>query len=116
MVYSLEEIKERIKPVAEKYGIPAIYIFGSYAREDATDDSDVDLLIDTTGVKGFFVIGGIYNDLEEALGKPIDMVTLGAFNQSSDLDFVSRVLKDRRLIYECFRERSSNSETYIRAL
>ena len=99
MVYSLEEIKERIKPVAEKYGIPAIYIFGSYAREDATDDSDVDLLIDTTGVKGFFVIGGIYSNLEEALGKPIDMITLGAFNQSNDLDFVSRVLKDRRLIY-----------------
>lgn len=98
MVYSLEEIKERIKPVAEKYGIPAIYIFGSYAREDATDDSDVDLLIDTTGVKGFFVIGGIYNDLEEALGKSIDMITLGAFYQNNE-DFVSRVLEDRRLIY-----------------
>ena len=51
MVYTIDEITARITPVAEKYGIPAVYLFGSYARGTATEDSDVDLLIDMTGVR-----------------------------------------------------------------
>ena len=42
-VYTLEEIAERIAPVARKYNIPKVYVFGSYARGEADPDSDVDL-------------------------------------------------------------------------
>ena len=37
MIYTLDEIKKRILPVIEKYGIPAMYLFGSYARGEATE-------------------------------------------------------------------------------
>lgn len=37
MVYSVEELRERIVPVTKKYKIPAVYLFGSYARNEATD-------------------------------------------------------------------------------
>lgn len=47
MIYTAEEIRRRIIPVAVRYRWKAVYLFGSYARGEATDESDIDLLIDT---------------------------------------------------------------------
>lgn len=47
MIYTAEEIRRRITPVAVRYRLKAVYLFGSYARGEATDESDIDLLIDT---------------------------------------------------------------------
>lgn len=47
MIYTAEEIRRRITPVAVRYRLKAGYLFGSYARGEATDESDIDLLIDT---------------------------------------------------------------------
>ena len=44
MLFTIEEIKHRVRPVAEKYSLRAVYIFGSYARNEANADSDVDIL------------------------------------------------------------------------
>ena len=49
MVYTLDEIKKRVFPVIQKYNIPAMYLFGSYARGETTEESDLDFLVDTTG-------------------------------------------------------------------
>lgn len=51
MVYTIQEIRSKVLPILEKYRIPAMYLFGSYARGDATEDSDLDFLIDTTGTE-----------------------------------------------------------------
>ena len=51
MVYTLDEIRRRVQPVAEKYHLKAVYVFGSYARGDAREDSDVDLLVDLAGAE-----------------------------------------------------------------
>jgi predicted nucleotidyltransferase len=66
MVYTIEQLKERVIPVAVKYQLRAVYLFGSYAKGEATDESDVDILVDKTGstVKGWIMaysrpIGGI---------------------------------------------------------
>lgn len=47
MIYTAEEIRRGITPVAVRYRLKAVYLFGSYARGEATDESDIDLLIDT---------------------------------------------------------------------
>jgi len=105
MVYTLDEIARRVRPVAEKYKLHAVYVFGSYARGEARVDSDVDLLVDTTGadLSGFFAIGGLYNDLEEALGKKIDVVTTDTLTQPcrrmSDQLFHEMVNRERRELY-----------------
>ena len=85
MVYTVEQIRKLITPVALKYNLPAVYIFGSYARGDATDDSDIDILVDRTGtnLKSLFDMGGLYNDLNEVLGKQIDLITTAALEQKS---------------------------------
>ena len=85
MVYSIEQLKERIVPIAIKYNLPAVYLFGSYARGEANDDSDVDILVDRTGtqLKGMFAMGGLYNDLCNVVEKSIDLVTTGVLEQES---------------------------------
>ncbi|MCL2158408.1 MAG: nucleotidyltransferase domain-containing protein [Oscillospiraceae bacterium] len=85
MVYTIEQLKERIAPIAKKYNLPAVYVFGSYARGEATEDSDVDILVDkaNTVLKGMFAMGGLYNDLSEAIEKRIDLVSVGALEQES---------------------------------
>ena len=44
-ILTLERIAEIVKPVAEKYQVEAIYLFGSYARGEATAESDLDFLV-----------------------------------------------------------------------
>lgn len=48
-------------PIAKKYNLRAVYLFGSCARGEANRDSDIDLLIDSTGstIKGLFDMGGL---------------------------------------------------------
>ena len=105
MVYTLDEIARRIRPVAAKYRLKAVYVFGSYARGEAREDSDIDLLVDLTGadLSGFFAIGGLYNDLEAALEKEIDFVTTESLEQPSrrmsDKLFQELVNQERREIY-----------------
>ncbi|MBD5129657.1 MAG: nucleotidyltransferase [Ruminococcaceae bacterium] len=98
-VYSFEEIAERVRPVAEKYGLKSVYLFGSYARGDADDDSDVDLLVDAENVHGFRFFG-MYDEFCTALEKQVDMVTLRTLEQERGTSygkrFVQAVELDRR--------------------
>lgn len=88
-------------PILEKYRIPAMYLFGSYARGNASEDSDMDFLIDTTGtdLTSLLRLGALYCDLEEVFQKPIDLITIGAIMQEStmesDIDFRNAVLRER---------------------
>ncbi len=85
MIYSVEELKRRIEPIAEKYGLREVYLFGSYARSEATEQSDVDILIDRTGskIRGMFEMGGLYEDLCASIGKEVDLVTTQTLEQAS---------------------------------
>ena len=106
MVYTIDEIKEIIKPIAEKYRLLAVYLFGSYARGTANEQSDVDLIVDTTGtqLKSLFTLGALYNDLEEALGKRIDLVTVSSLQQRlqipSEEAFRDNVWKEKVSLYD----------------
>lgn len=88
MIYTIEDLKRIVQPIVRKYRIPAIYLFGSYARGTATEDSDVDLLVDTTGtaLTSLLRLGELYCDLEEALGKRIDLLTVSAIMQESSME------------------------------
>lgn len=85
MVYTVEELKRRVMPVAKKYNLQAVYLFGSYARNEATEQSDVDLLIDRTGstIRGMFEMGGLYEDLCASIRKDVDLVTTQTLEQAS---------------------------------
>lgn len=101
MIYTIEQIKEIIAPIAQKYHIPAIYLFGSYARGTASEASDLDFLVDTagTGLTSLLKLGALYVDLETAFKKPIDLITVSSIEQPPqspcDLSFRHAVLKER---------------------
>ena len=105
MIYSIEEIKSIVTPIAQRHGIPAVFLFGSYARGTATEKSDVDLLIDTRGteIRTLLQLGAVYCELEEALQKPIDLVTVRALEQPGQGAHAARfrdaVEKERTPLY-----------------
>ncbi|MBO6210611.1 MAG: nucleotidyltransferase domain-containing protein, partial [Schwartzia sp.] len=43
---TIDRIKRMIQPICEKYGVERLFLFGSYARNEATEKSDVDFRID----------------------------------------------------------------------
>ena len=105
MIYTLEQLKELIAPIAEKYRLSAVYLFGSYARGTAKEASDVDLLVDTTGTSltSLFALGALYCDLEDALQKRVDLITISALQQRAQLhseqDFRQTVMRERVKLY-----------------
>ena len=66
----LREHKERL---VEKYGLTKLGLFGSFARGDATDESDVDLCFDTARVEPF-VATHLKKECEEILHRSVDIV------------------------------------------
>jgi len=96
MVYTIDQIKQITRPIAAAYGVKSMRLFGSYARGEATESSDVDILVDRGDIRSGFVLGGLYADLRDSLRKELDMVT----TQGADAEFLSRIQKEEVLIYE----------------
>lgn len=78
----LEKMKEKIKPVAKKYNLAYVWIFGSYAKKKQKKDSDVDIIVRTEDVLGGFKIVEVKFALEEALEKQVDIITTGSIRVS----------------------------------
>ncbi len=77
-ILTIKEIKTRIKPVIDKYKIKEVYLFGSYARGEATPDSDVDIYCSSGDVGTLYDEVDFIEELEKALGKKVDLVTIGS--------------------------------------
>lgn len=105
MIYTVEEIRDLIYPIARKYGVPAVFLFGSYARGTANEESDIDLLVDTTGtaLKSLITLGALYCELEDTFEKSVDLITVSALNQKeqmpSEADFRRTVMQERVVVY-----------------
>ena len=86
------------------YGVSKANLFGYYARGEADENSDIDLRIDRGKVKSMFGLGALYEELSQALKKPVDLVTTEALyhsaNQTRTKRFYTGIRKDERLIYE----------------
>ena len=92
---SIPRIRECIAPICKKYPIRKAYLFGSYARGNATEKSDVDLRIEGD-IKSFFMLGGIYSELSDALGAELDLLSRLPDSKA----FRENLKKDEVLLYE----------------
>jgi predicted nucleotidyltransferase len=72
---NLREKREQILKLAGEYRTENVRIFGSVARGDNTEKSDVDLLIRTQPGCSLLDLGGFLEDLRDLLGCPVDIVT-----------------------------------------
>ena len=84
-MYSITDIREAVIPVAIAYGLKRVYLFGSYAKGTATDDSDVDLLIEKGKKLSLIGISGIMQAVSETLKIPVDIITTVSLEQDEDM-------------------------------
>ena len=73
-IYTIKEIKNIIKPILNKYGITEIYLFGSYARGEAKETSDIDIYCDKGNIKTLIDQGLLEDELETSLNKKVDII------------------------------------------
>jgi uncharacterized protein len=81
MVDLLREKRQQILEVARRHGVTTVRVFGSMARGDARPDSDVDLLVDVGANVTPWFPGGLIVDLEELLGRRVQVVTVPGLDE-----------------------------------
>lgn len=77
----LKDKREEILRIAAKHGVRNIRVFGSVVRGEATDSSDIDLLIEVEGPTPPWFPGGLVADLEDLLGRNVDVVEPDAIRE-----------------------------------
>ena len=98
-VLTLEEIRSELQEICKDSSVRRIWIFGSYARNEADSESDLDLLVDLEKALDIERFDSIHD-------VKIDLMSLSLFNRKMQSDlrfnksFVERVLNERILIYE----------------
>jgi len=90
----IEEIREKILPVLKHYDVIRAAIFGSFARGEMKENSDVDILVEFGGEKSLLDLAGLKIELEESLGRKVDVLT---YNSLHPL-LKERVLSEQKVI------------------
>ena len=93
---TIDEIKGLIQPVAQKYGVDRVFLFGSYARGDAKPGSDIDIRIDSGAIRDFFELAGFHLDLEDVFSESVDVLTTASLEEK----FLSRIANEEVILYE----------------
>ena len=94
----IANLKKVIRPIAKKYGAEAIYLFGSRALGDYRPDSDYDFYVKKGKIRGYFALGGLFEEIKEAVKADIDLVSLD--EEELDEYLKEAIRKDGILLYE----------------
>jgi len=94
-MYTINEIKTIISPIAAKHGVNKVYLFGSYAKKQANANSDIDIRIDRGDIRTLFQLSGFRLEIEDALSVPVDVIT----SDGTERDFLQAIQNDEVLIY-----------------
>lgn len=95
-IFTIKDIEILVKPIAEKYKVKEIYLFGSYARGEADENSDLDFLV--FGGEHFkrTMIFSFAEELRMILKKDVDVFEINEIN--SDSNFYNQIMKERMYI------------------
>ncbi|WP_277291633.1 nucleotidyltransferase family protein [Streptococcus orisratti] len=74
MVYTIEEIKNKVYPIAQEYNLSKLYLFGSYSRGEADNQSDIDLVYAFDNEQDAFNRTKVYRYLIEAFDCDVDVI------------------------------------------
>jgi len=92
----IQQLKTKIVPILKKYGVLRAGVFGSYARGEATKKSDIDFYLIYGPRTTLFTIGGIRYDLEQKLGREVDL----ADGKMLRKEFKPYIMRDLKIFYE----------------
>ena len=94
MILKIDDIKSAIDKTLQKYGVKKAALFGSIVRGEATGDSDIDILVEFEGRIGLFELAGLKLELEEILGKKVDVITYDSLHPL----LKKRILHEQKVI------------------
>ena len=94
-VMSFDELREIVAPIAERYGILRMFLFGSRARGDFDEDSDYDFIILCPEGMGLIGLTNFRNELMRALDSSVDFAYEGFLTDG----FNTLVGSDKVLVY-----------------
>lgn len=95
-VFTMEQIAAAVKPLADKYRVKEIYLFGSYARGEAEENSDLDFLVFGGEMFRRTMIFALAEDLREVLKKNVDVFEITEVNPDSN--FYQTIMKEKVLV------------------
>lgn len=95
----IKYVSKLVTPIAKKYGADRVALFGSKAKNTATETSDYDFVISKGNIQSLFQLASFIDELEKALGTNIDVIT----DTSNDIEFLEQIKKDEVVIYESER-------------
>lgn len=93
---TIAQIREKVTPILERYHATKAGVFGSFARGDVRFRSDIDILVDFPEPIGLFKFVGLKQELEELLGRKVDLVQYEAIKPR----IKDRILAEEVPIYE----------------
>lgn len=95
-ILTRDYIKGAVENIARQYGVKRVYLFGSYAKNTATELSDIDLIIEKGKPMSLLDLSGMRIKIEETLKVPIDLLT----TEGMESEFRKEVAGTEVLIYE----------------
>lgn len=95
-VYSIEQIKSILTPIFKSYKVNRAVLFGSYVKGIATQESDIDLLVDS-GLRGLRFVG-LMEEVRNAVDKEIDMLDVSHIEKNSRIE--DEINRTGVLLYE----------------
>lgn len=82
-VYTIEELKKIIENIFKKFEVKKAILFGSYAKNESTSKSDIDLVIDSEGKLLNIYFYGLLEELVQALQKDVDLFEISEIQKNS---------------------------------
>jgi len=71
----VEQLRNKLIDVLKRHDVKKAALFGSVARGESTEESDIDLLIEFEGRKSLLDLAGLQLELQDAVKRPVDVLT-----------------------------------------
>jgi len=95
---SIDDLREILTPIARRYDVDKVVLFGSSARGDADIGSDYDFCIDPGSIRSAVTFGHLYMDIMYAIGREVDVISRNALEKGSE--FLLNIERDGVVLYE----------------
>jgi len=76
----IDSHRTQLRSLARRYGLSSMRVFGSMARDDASNASDVDILVEGPTPLSGFLLGALLMDAQDLLGRKVDIVTVNSLH------------------------------------
>lgn len=97
-IYTIEEIKEILRKILKNMPVYSVTLFGSYAKNTANKNSDLDLVIDTKEALMGFKLYSLITKIEETFNKQVDAFEKSEIIENSKID--KEIQKTGVVVYE----------------